>query len=1416
MMRKAMTFLLVLFTLSGSVMDLKDDGRQELIEVEKNVPIKKRWIGLKIYRRWQALVKRLKEPFHRRLRRWFLIPYILTMNGIDALAKDSSEWARAVPAMDLCNRPQGCWHTVNEGATKEAYSSALYSEAWGSDVTKAFDVTQNQSIVTNVTPSASSGSILLKRSTDTIFTINFLAGNITVNGGATIDTYTAGTEITIQFIPDMVEETVVIYIDGVLLSKEDFAGGEHCNQFDEVARSGTFTAVGDVKVSDSMDNLPIHFYDTLNEDTLSDYTLGGATNPTYDSTEKAIKLYDNTNLANRTSTITQTINSPQDNMRFKFNFMIDSNDTSTDDERLVVWLRSASDTDTGIYIKSYGANSFLLRNRVDGVTSGTSTVVWTPLVDTWYEIEIIIDLEGTVTLFIDGVETNSITCTKLKRFYDGQFYAYARHDAGEVSEVYVKNILIEDLPTVNAPRSTPPGLMTSGLRPATEGTFWDNLAGYWSNSTAPGTNGIYGNSIDASAVAQYSGPTLNFDTDIDITSYHTFKFAMESTATGSWSWFFRTSAGNTYRRIFSISTANKKEIFEFTIPPGGSWSVTGTPDPTAIEYIGLYAPAGTPDIMVSDIQFLGGPEHDIRGQPLYSSPGIDDIDEWDTSDSTTVAPTWDTDHYDLDDPTNGANEVCSLKRSLNFNPNGVGHLHWEAEIQATDTSTEQFGYWIMALKNTANSRDECKVQWEDNLGTPRIIVYLKSNNVINYSSNYNIAKDNLSHTFDIFFHKTYGFALFMDDELIISDTSITGSWVDWSGDYEMRFHTRHDAGERSDVLLHEIGFDRHPLNIHQYQSNELEELTDTLAPSGTDYMDGDWNATNTSVQNTGNPVTNLKFIRETGIADTGEITYDLDLGADLRRMDRTRVWVRGSNAGNYNLVLRTSAGNDRLSANYALTADTWTLIDLEDIIDASWGNSGAGTLNPSSVATFAVQNNSGGASNVDVYGLQFLSSEYSTENFVPQKLVIEEGVYIDGTDKITCPDFIGTGGITSQIMATIDTLGGTSGRFIDDGQYFFYTTDTNDLFGLSSNNAGDFSNANFNTIDDECPRNYTSLRPVGGNNCKHYKGALDVTGTIDSGTPVNGGAVIIGNRSALNRPLNGFIHSLLVYERLLSRFEIAWNYHHPKDPVKGGLVLQLDPDEISGSSWSDLSGNSNDGTISGASTKRGTLYMGPGEKARLYKLEINGHLWTNQTHLTFLDLWDAGLKGIGTWQSDVFQLTIENESNAENNWTFDGGVWELVRANAFGEIVTKNDAVVFLNQGSYDGTPAIEDNGCVEVQFANYIRAYCGADTSDSSLFKMPPSSESFQLSSGVLTIDGGHDRPVVNTLRIDSGCTFRVADGYEFYYRKLDNNGTIMTGGGYDGTLKKYGRYSERPPLDKNKMMSVDTPAHDAAHNID
>ena len=78
----------------------------------------------------------------------------------------------------------------------------------------------------------------------------------------------------------------------------------------------------------------------------------------------------------------------------------------------------------------------------------------------------------------------------------------------------------------------------------------------------------------------------------------------------------------------------------------------------------------------------------------------------------------------------------------------------------------------------------------------------------------------------------------------------------------------------------------------------------------------------------------------------------------------------------------------------------------------------------------------------------------------------------------------------------------------------------------------------------------------------------------------------VGNRSSFNlAPISGYIAAARVYNRILTAAEVKYNYAHPNNPIRRGLVLNLSQESLYGTQWQDLSGNANHGTITGAIAK---------------------------------------------------------------------------------------------------------------------------------------------------------------------------------------------------------------------------------------
>lgn len=104
---------------------------------------------------------------------------------------------------------------------------------------------------------------------------------------------------------------------------------------------------------------------------------------------------------------------------------------------------------------------------------------------------------------------------------------------------------------------------------------------------------------------------------------------------------------------------------------------------------------------------------------------------------------------------------------------------------------------------------------------------------------------------------------------------------------------------------------------------------------------------------------------------------------------------------------------------------------------------------------------------------------------------------------------------------------------------------------------------------------------------KIYINSIDKTSTSVAkalGNPATN--LIVGNSSAFtNSQVGGYMSVFRLYDRVLTAAEVLYNFQHPNNPKRRGLVLNLSPESLYGIRWYDLSGNANNGTITGAIAK---------------------------------------------------------------------------------------------------------------------------------------------------------------------------------------------------------------------------------------
>ena len=102
----------------------------------------------------------------------------------------------------------------------------------------------------------------------------------------------------------------------------------------------------------------------------------------------------------------------------------------------------------------------------------------------------------------------------------------------------------------------------------------------------------------------------------------------------------------------------------------------------------------------------------------------------------------------------------------------------------------------------------------------------------------------------------------------------------------------------------------------------------------------------------------------------------------------------------------------------------------------------------------------------------------------------------------------------------------------------------------------------------------------------YHNGEIISTNVQTASYPRPSNNIYIGYGASLASPryFYGEIAAVYVYNRALTEEEVEWNYYHPDDPVRSGLVLWLHYDSIDETNnvWRDKTAYHNDGTIYGA------------------------------------------------------------------------------------------------------------------------------------------------------------------------------------------------------------------------------------------
>jgi len=107
----------------------------------------------------------------------------------------------------------------------------------------------------------------------------------------------------------------------------------------------------------------------------------------------------------------------------------------------------------------------------------------------------------------------------------------------------------------------------------------------------------------------------------------------------------------------------------------------------------------------------------------------------------------------------------------------------------------------------------------------------------------------------------------------------------------------------------------------------------------------------------------------------------------------------------------------------------------------------------------------------------------------------------------------------------------------------------------------------------------------GAATAKVYVNGIDKTAAQAVRPLTDPAASLYVSSSISYAPIGGYCAGFHLYNRILTPEEVAYNYRHPNNPKRRGLVLNLSQESLYGTQWQDLSGNANHGTITGAIAK---------------------------------------------------------------------------------------------------------------------------------------------------------------------------------------------------------------------------------------
>jgi hypothetical protein len=334
-------------------------------------------------------------------------------------------------------------------------------------------------------------------------------------------------------------------------------------------------------------------------------------------------------------------------------------------------------------------------------------------------------------------------------------------------------------------------------------------------------------------------------------------------------------------------------------------------------------------------------------------------------------------------------------------------------------------------------------------------------------------------------------------------------------------------------------------------------------------------------------------------------------------------------------------------------------------------------------------------------------------------------------------------GSNDYVTSSSTTLNLTAGVSV--GVFFKSTDITSRQQGLFSYNIGTLGNPYINFW---CPGNgllrwetFTSTSPnVGGdlfsptslaNNTWYHcigtynnsgvsnlylNGLLVATSTYSASSYSSYSAPIIIGQYSIFGNLSGNIAQVSIYNRALSAAEVLQNFYALKSRfypsiVTSGLVLNLDAGDTasypgSGTTWTDLSGSGNNGTLTNGPTYSSAnggsiVFDGSNDYVDLIStiqfdagdFSISGWFRSNSGNTSYKQIWSSGYNG-GTPDLEIGLLTGTNQLYfyirppgvlITTTYTVDDNVWRHFTATKTSSTISLyvNDSLVSSTSGTY-------------------------------------------------------------------------------------------------------------------------------------